>query len=429
MDNLCRTDKSPQALIQISQSRNHTPTRRRSIKTVPKALHSGFGIEVEEGHLFLKNKNSNSNIFPSVQIISPSDLLFTSSLFKQKALDHKKNDGNEVLMTEILEPVRPYGKSLNVSWADTGGHTYSTDKKKSFSLANSLNSSIIEQQKSQRNTLERPIGPRLTINIENIIIEQNESQPATPRYNHSIRQALNQSIIQCNKCELIDFYEALTQYNQIDIMSLRHKPLFKSSFFSALCFFCVKKEELNDSSQDICEKYIRFVYSAIRLDNTFHKNLLISACVKIFKVEEIPEDPEVILKDLMFKIKCGNDILLGGFFNILFLDCFFPEVLERFEEMSKADGIEVLDVIYKLSRVNLRMLRKKKMNSLMVNNQKCLEILFFSFAGICLFYIEIRWESNNIQKRAGKLEKLIENRVNDLIQAAKKTYFSQLTEI
>lgn len=412
-----------------SHSNNPTPPRNRQAQIALKSYHSSKHSKAEDLHFFSSEIATEPIFFPNSPINPVPEVLFPSSSSKQVPRNNKRQDSSDVLITEIHEQSRPYIKSLNVSWGDSGGVVNPKDLKKTLSLGNSLNNSIVEQHKACKNTLERLSGAKLKIDTAGVIPEQNESQPTSPVYNKSIRKLLNMSIIQNNKCELIDFYKALDQYNQIDIMSLRHKSLFKSSFFSTFCFYCFKSEELDEQSHETCEKFVRFVHSPIDLSKTFHKNLLISACVKIFKVEEIPEDPEDILKTLVEKIRCGNEILLGGFFNVLFLDCFYPEILVRFEQIGRSEGIEVLDAIYELSRLNMRLLRGRKMNFLILNSKKCLESVFFVFAGLCLFYVSIEWKILNLKKRVSMLEDDIKNQIDILIDVAKRAYLSQVTQV
>jgi hypothetical protein len=244
----------------------------------------------------------------------------------------------------------------------------------------------------------------------------------------TIRENLGFSMLQECKCEVISFYEAFNHFNLLELSSLGSKSLWKTGFFMKLCRCIKRSEELDEQSEELCEKIVRFAYSRFDLTNTFHKNLLISACVRIFRVTEIPEDPEVILNDLMKRILWDSDILLLGFFNVLFLDAYFSNVLENIDRVTREQGIDPLKVILKITKVNLQFLRMKKMNFLIERSQKCFELIFFVFAGLCLYFVELFQRMN--WKNAFKV--LVENsseNLQDILGIARKEYLNQVTQI
>lgn len=332
-----------------------------------------------------------------------------------------------VLVTELTEDHKSNIRSLNVSWMDSYQLPPGQDHRP-FTLDPSLNSSYLENGKNIRNLNERT-SAKLVIEIEEHVIQEiNESQPSSPgRLQGSIRENLGISILKECQCGVIRFYEALNLYNLLENSGLRDKRLWKVGFFERVCACFVKSEEVDEQAEEECEKMVRFAYSPIDFSNTFHKNLLISACIRIFKIIEIPEDPEIILSELTKKIKFNSDVLLLGFLNVLFLDVYFSDVLESLEEVTKDSKMDLLKTICQLTKINLDFLRRKKMNRLINQSQKSLELIFFVFAGICLLFVEL------IQQRCRNVFKVLANKAQDrldsVLEMARRAYINQVTQI
>ena len=82
-----------------------------------------------------------------------------------------------------------------------------------------------------------------------------------------------------------------------------------------------------------------------------------------------------------------------------------------------------MKIIYKLSKLNIDLLRKKKMNKMLRRGQKTLELIFFVFAGIFLYYIHILNE--NQLKSFKQLTKFCDERLEDILSLSRDFYIQQ----
>ena len=412
----------------ISRSNNPTPPKQHHTKDrsqIAKPYHSTKHSKAEESQVFSPDSLLQA-LFSSTKAVNLRSALETSSSVVLPCSPGRK-DLMGVLVTELADDHKLNIRSLNVSWMDSCQMPSSSDQRP-CTLNPSLNSSYLENGKLVRNLPERT-SAKLMIEIEDHVIpELNESQPSSPvRVHGSIRENLGISILEEYKCGIIRFYEALNQYNLIEASGLRYKTLWKVGFLRRICSCFAKNEFLDQQTEEECEKIVKFAYSTINFSNTFHKNLLISACIRIFKITEIPDDPELIIIDLTKRIKFDSDVLLLGFLNVLFLDVYFSDVLERLEEITRDSKMDLLKTICRLTKINLNFLRRKKMNRLINHSQKCLELIFFVFAGICLFFVEL------LQQRCRNVFKVLNDRARDnldsVLEMARKAYINQVTQI
>ena len=248
-------------------------------------------------------------------------------------------------------------------------------------------------------------------------------EPASPNFllrQTSIRDGLTESMRQFEVYEIIDFYSAFESYLAIEISDLKKKRLWKRQFLMKFCSCFRKNHEINGQCFDICEKFVGFAYTEFNNFSVFHRNLMISAGSKVFDLQ-VDEDLEVTYNKLIEKIRCRSRIILSVFFNVLFLDSFFDGVLQRFKDKVKEE--DRMKIIYKLSKLNIDLLRKKKMNKMLRRGQKTLELIFFVFAGIFLYYIHILNE--NQIKSFKQLTKFCDERLEDILSLSRDFYIQQ----
>ena len=74
-----------------------------------------------------------------------------------------------------------------------------------------------------------------------------------------------------------------------------------------------------------------------------------------------------------------------GLLLIIFLDKFIPIKLEEMVKYCLERDIPFISLAFDIAEIAIMILRKKKLNDLISQNQKCLEVLFFFYAG-CLGY-------------------------------------------
>jgi hypothetical protein len=247
-----------------------------------------------------------------------------------------------------------------------------------------------------------------------------QTEPSSPNFlsrQLTIRENLKESIKNSDNCEVIDFYQAFQTYSSIEISDLKKKRLWKKQLFSKLCSCFRRTSEMDYQTTEVCEKFVAFGYSEFNHFSVFHRNLLISAGLNIFD-EGLVGDLDFVYKVLINRIRCRNRIILIVFMNVLFLKSFFAGVLEMFKERVSED--ERMRVFYKLSKINVDLLRKKKMNSVLRKTQKTLEHIFFVFAGLCLYYVHIVNDKKSDPFK--QLNKFAEGRPEDILSISRNFY-------
>ena len=81
---------------------------------------------------------------------------------------------------------------------------------------------------------------------------------------------------------------------------------------------------------------------------------------------------------------------------------------------------EIFPVFCKLSKMNIDFLRSKRMNILFTRSQKCSEVIFFVFAGLCINYLALA----QIKKTRvlAKLRKAAEVGLVDILSMSQRVY-------
>jgi hypothetical protein len=260
--------------------------------------------------------------------------------------------------------------------------------------------------------------------------DPSESLPGTALQTMpTIRRTLYTSLKSHSECKIIDFGQALQQYNTLEISAAKHKKLWKKSLLQKFCSCFAMEVEIEDNHREASERYVNFAYSQFTLSNPFHKNLLISVYTKVYKVKRIPDNPEDLLLDVLkasqASLYINNRVLLVGLMNVLFLDAFFQDLIEKMLEKMNGSGGKMMEMMLRLTKLNLEFLRQQRLNELI---NKSLELFFFLFAGLCLYSLNFEIDEANVKRVVNAVAKEAKPQLEIILLIAKHDYINQNTE-
>ncbi|OMJ68038.1 hypothetical protein SteCoe_34627 [Stentor coeruleus] len=268
--------------------------------------------------------------------------------------------------------------------------------------------------------------------VENHFDSQIDS-PRSPCNNlPSIRESINQNLKLHTKCQIIDFFTVLSYYNQLQLSSHKHGLIWKTSCFEKIfkCFY--NYTEIDEHNIEICEKLISFAYTQFSFNDNLHKSLLVSVYARIKRIDNIPDDPEDLFTEIIHSNKenfhLDTKMPLLGLTNVLFLDSYFPELLEKIIEICEVCEVNTLDVVFKVTKINVEFLRKRKFNGLINRGRRCLELIFFMFAGLMVCFYSIFQNENNTKKVCREIIKQSKDNLQEVLDVARDAYANQATQ-
>ena len=316
----------------------------------------------------------------------------------------------EILITEMSEDSEIFNKKINVSRIEDSviGQNFDT-------ISDNYNES--EKAPIYSRVLAKSIYDKLSVNIEKKVESNLGCQDVLMR-SPSLRENLSESIRQLNMYEILDFYQAFNYYSSLEFPKTKDRRFWKLNFFQKICRCLIKEEEIDQQYLEACEKIVNFAYTPFNKSLIFHRNLLISAQYLIIDSKTLPSDFEFFFNTCLGKVNCKTQGILLVFLNTVFLSAFFPEVLKKFKETVPES--EIFPVFCKLSKMNIDFLRRKRMNILFTRSQKCLEVIFFVFAGLCINYLALA----QIKKTRvlAKLRKAAEVGLVDILSMSQRVY-------
>ncbi|OMJ92376.1 hypothetical protein SteCoe_4932 [Stentor coeruleus] len=341
----------------------------------------------------------------------------------------KKKKMCEVHKNSTKKTSKKNPKSLNCSYK------FNEDKCKMSILADVEEKSPLSPELFRKKSLENRPTLCHTEGIENIPILQNSDFCSNSPYNvfPSIRQSINENLKLHTTCKIINFFTVLSYYNTLQLSSQKHDSIWKTSCLEKLfkCFYIYP--ELDDYNIEICEKFISFAFTPFSFSDILHKSLLVTVYTRVKKIDPLPEDPE----DLIVEITISNrenfhietQFPLLGLTNVLFLDCYFPEVLEKLIGLCDICEVNFLDVIFEITRINVDFLRKKMFNNLINRGRKCLELIFFMFAGLTVYFYSIFQNEKNLKKVSKEVVRMSKDNLQEVLDVARNAYTSQATQV
>ncbi|OMJ67339.1 hypothetical protein SteCoe_35513 [Stentor coeruleus] len=235
-------------------------------------------------------------------------------------------------------------------------------------------------------------------------------------------QSLRYSILIRHNVKSISFEEALVDFYKKNF-AFTGKILWIKTWYSRILSLCCKEEVLSDEVMEICEKFIVFSYMGFDGEDLFHKNLLET----VYNLLSYHCEGKTLWSEIGFS---SNDPLnddlqhqcaASGLFLILFFDKYFPITLSEILEYTRKCEMAFVLLAFDLAEIVVTMLRKEHLNFMMINTGKCLEILFFLFAGCLICWCTQHLENPRLPSVLNLLlEKSINKNPHFLINLAKE---------
>lgn len=204
---------------------------------------------------------------------------------------------------------------------------------------------------------------------------------------------------------VLDFNEALFRFNEFPV-AYTEANLWILGVFERICCFR-RSANLNSEFQDLCEKIIIFAYTSFDSGNNFHASLLFTVYNKLksFSGEENWERSGFISNN-PYDNELKNDVANFGLLLIIFLSEFLPNIAEHLLEYCKVMQLAFVSIVFDVAELSIFVLRMRRLNKIMMDCQKCLEILFFFAAGCLAQWFNLHKEG----KKNDKIVMLLENR-------------------
>ena len=364
-----------------------------------------------------KSIHSIDLAYESRQVKRESPRIFSHRSLPPSELNRIKVSEKVLYSCEVTKHIENFSKSL-----DSSVITFNKNRD---------NIKIKEDHKDRRNSGIKVSPSKL--NLEMIKETRtgsihSESEPDSPYKTASpIRTILNNSLRLSHQTRVIDFQQALRSYNQIQTLYFFQggKKVWKTSLFQRIC--CrVKSNSIEDTETEICEKIITFAYSPVSMTDTFHKNLIISSYMALHNIKEIPDFFFEDMNDARFTSINGFELntkhALLVFLNILFLEEYFPSLLNKSIEYSKQANISLMGVISSATKITMKLLRERRLNEIISKSDKCLEVIFFAFAGLFIYNITYQQMHGNLKSAFTYSLKNAKNNALSLITVAKNMY-------
>jgi hypothetical protein len=189
-----------------------------------------------------------------------------------------------------------------------------------------------------------------------------------------------------------------------------------------LCCCLIRKSDLSEDFQNLCEKLIIFAYSGFDSSNIFHASLLAS----VFNSLQNLQDGKSTWVEVGFSSNnpyekdLAHNIAPLGLLLLMFLAEYIPSTLKNMMIYCVSLHISFVSLAFDVAEIAILTLRKKKLNDLMDKTQKCLEIVFFFFAGCLAEWFSLHKENpGSIRKVHQKLESQAFSDPNGFINLAK----------
>lgn len=258
--------------------------------------------------------------------------------------------------------------------------------------------------------------------------ETDKNQEMKPIQLSQMRSKLTPS---CTEIIYMDFDEALKRfYLSNEIYTEAH--LWIKSFSDYFCCCLGTKNELSSEVLELCEKVIVFAYCGFESKNIYHTSLVVSV---FHSLQELTEE-KANWVDVGFSSNNPYDkdlthnVATIGLLFIMFLYDYIPDTLHRMLKYCTEINLAFVPLAFDVAEIVILSLRKKKLNILLNQTQKCLEILCFFFAGCLAEWFSLHQElPSNIKKINEKLETQAFDDPTSFIYLAKNLLTVQNVEV
>ena len=200
-------------------------------------------------------------------------------------------------------------------------------------------------------------------------------------------KSLKSSLLERIDISLLNFEEAVAEFHSFSYSSTE-KNIWLKPWYSFFTSCCITENKLTEKNQEICEKFIIFAYSVYLKYDIYHKNLLATVSYLLRSRVENSEK----WSDIGFSNNnpIANDLIhhtsVAGLLFIIFLDRYFPLTLTEILFYSLENDFAFVPLAFDIGEMVIISLRKHRLNQLILDSEKCLEIIFFIFAGCIGFW-------------------------------------------
>lgn len=186
--------------------------------------------------------------------------------------------------------------------------------------------------------------------------------------------------------------------------------------------FC---QTLSNDDLHICEKIISFHLTSYNFQNSLHLILLLSCYKSVTKSDRWPHKEEdwydigFNTTDISLELKLNGTISL---LNIFFLSSYFPNFYSEMLRVRSYYSFNLYEIIASISDITLAILRKNKLRKLIKANGRALEIIFFFFAGVMIYWFRKLIKCKDYLKIYDSTVKKASNKMNELLKEAWRVY-------
>lgn len=200
----------------------------------------------------------------------------------------------------------------------------------------------------------------------------------------------------------MNFDDALRRFNSM-IDSYTEASLWINGVSDYLCGCFIKKEELSEEFQNLCEKIIVFSYSGFDSGNIFHSSLLASVFNSLQSIQEGKSNwiDVGFSNNNPYDKDLNHNVAPVGLLFIMFLFDYVRSTLKSMLSYCAKMHLAFIPLAFDVAEIAVLTLRKRKLNSLMNQSDKCLEILFFFFAGCLAEWFSLHKELNGRVREVG----------------------------
>lgn len=232
-----------------------------------------------------------------------------------------------------------------------------------------------------------------------------------------ILQCIQKAKHQVPELNHLSFNDTLIQFHSSQQI-YTDKEIWITSFKDKiLC--CKKKVLLSQDFQEHCEKLIIFSYVNFNASNSFHSSLLASVLhnLRTFSCGNSWEEAGFSCDPYENELK--HSVANFGLFFVMFIVDFMNGFCKEMMEYCKKHGLAFVSIVLDLGEIAILMLRKRKLNRVIVDCGKCLEIVFFFAAGCLKKWFEIHQEKVKASDIVERVEKSANNNPINLINLGK----------
>ena len=184
-------------------------------------------------------------------------------------------------------------------------------------------------------------------------------------------------------------------------------------------------QSLSNDDLHICEKIISFHLTSYNFQNSLHLILLLSCYKSVTKSDRWPHKEEdwydigFNTTDISQELKLNGTISL---LNIFFLSSYFPNFYSEMLRVRSYYSFNLYEIIASISEITLAILRKNKLRKLIKANGRALEIIFFFFAGVVIYWFRKLIKCKDYLKIYDSTVKKASNKMNELLKEAWRVY-------